>query len=228
MLGLVGFSIQAQKTEPHISSDGSMFHGANQYDFAIILPGSGLECFWHFAHQSGRFYLTYMVQWTGGMSGDRRLHVSVLSPEGKEVTSMTEPFGQINFQTQTTGFYQMCFGNFVNKFANVQVYLDFGVFYDGLDDVKIEEEVEDEKELNSTITGIQVSVDKLRAYVVHMWRYYNYGRMKRATDHFLLETKSNYITWWSAAQSLVIIIVGYVQLFIIKRLFHSQDTRPRC
>lgn len=52
---------KAQKTEPQAGPSGTLFRGADQYNFAILLPGSGLECFWHFAHQSGRFYLTYIV-----------------------------------------------------------------------------------------------------------------------------------------------------------------------
>lgn len=38
-----------------------------------------------------------------GMSADRRLHVTVLSPDGLLVASLDEPSGQINFQTQETG-----------------------------------------------------------------------------------------------------------------------------
>ncbi|XP_041967259.1 transmembrane emp24 domain-containing protein 6-like [Alosa sapidissima] len=230
VLLLVSPGPKAQKTEPKAGPSGTLFRGAAQYNFAILLPGSGLQCYWHFAHQSGRFYLTYMVQWVSGMSADRRLHVAVLSPEGIQVATLDEPSGQINFQTQVTGFYQMCFGNFINKFANMQVYLDFGVYYEDLRDVDSEDEEarKDEEQLNSTITNIQVSTDKLKTYVVHMWRFYNYGRMKRATDYYLLVSNSSYVSWWSAAQTVVILTAGYLQLFIIKRLLHSQSSMPRC
>ncbi|XP_012683542.2 transmembrane emp24 domain-containing protein 6-like [Clupea harengus] len=225
LLLLVRPGIRAQKTEP---STG-LFRGSDQYDFAILLPGSGYQCFWHFTHQSGRFYLTYMVQWVSGMSADRRLHVTVLSPDGLLVASLDEPSGQINFQTQETGFYQMCLGNFVNKYGNMQVYLDFGVYYEGMGDLEREDEREKyEEQLNSTISSIQMSASKLNTYVVNMWRFYNYGRMKRTTDHYLLVSNSNYISWWSAAQSIVILTAGYLQLFIIKQFFHTQTNKPRC
>ena len=42
-------------------SDQSLFWGADQYDFSIVVPAAGLECFWHFAHHGERFYLTFMV-----------------------------------------------------------------------------------------------------------------------------------------------------------------------
>lgn len=42
-------------------ADQELFWGADQYDFSILLPASGLECVWHFAHHGERFYLTFMV-----------------------------------------------------------------------------------------------------------------------------------------------------------------------
>lgn len=43
-------------------SDQDLFWGADQYDFAIVLRASGLECFWHLAHQGEQFYFNYMVR----------------------------------------------------------------------------------------------------------------------------------------------------------------------
>ncbi|XP_063052324.1 transmembrane emp24 domain-containing protein 6-like [Engraulis encrasicolus] len=221
---------RAQKSEPRAAPGVSMFRGADQYNFAILLGGSGYQCYWHFAHQTGRFYLTYMVQRVSTMSADRRVHVTVLSPEGVPVAYSDKPLDQITLETQMTGFYQMCFGNFLNKFGTMQVYLDFGVYYEGSEpQVKSEEELQiDADQLNSTLTNIQEITGKLKSNLFHMWRYFNYGRMKRSTDHYLLESNSAYVTWWSAAQSLLIIMAGYLQLYTIKRFFHTQPNRPRC
>lgn len=49
-------------------SDQELFWGADQYDFAIVLPAAGLECFWHFAHRGEHFYLNFMVIWPYGTS----------------------------------------------------------------------------------------------------------------------------------------------------------------
>lgn len=56
--GLAG----ARKTEPLSgSSDQPLFRGADRYDFAIVIPAGGIECFWQFAHQSGYFFFSYEV-----------------------------------------------------------------------------------------------------------------------------------------------------------------------
>lgn len=62
------------------------------------------------------------------------------------------------------GFYQMCFSNFHNHFGTMQVYLSFGVYYDGYqgptnskdEEKKKREEVS--KDLNNTLSIIQVTL----------------------------------------------------------------------
>lgn len=47
-------------------TDQELFWGTDQYDFSVVLPAAGLECFWHFAHRGERFYLSFMVRGTPG------------------------------------------------------------------------------------------------------------------------------------------------------------------
>lgn len=59
-------SARSQKTEPLSGSgDQLLFRGADQNDFAIMIPPGGTECFWQFAHQTGYFFFSYEVgTWT--------------------------------------------------------------------------------------------------------------------------------------------------------------------
>lgn len=63
------------------------------------------------------------------------------------------------------GFYQMCLSNFHNRFGNMQVFLSFGVYYDGLQDASTKQQQQDEEkktkeeagqELNNTLGIIEV------------------------------------------------------------------------
>ncbi|XP_071770490.1 transmembrane emp24 domain-containing protein 6-like [Centroberyx gerrardi] len=218
--------VGGRKSEPRLD-EADLFRGADRYDFAIEVPASGTECFWHFAHQSGNFYLTYMVQWVTGMANDPRLFVTVLSPEGALVASTRDAIGQFNFQTEVTGFYQMCLGNHNNRFGGVRVFLNFGVVYEGFEEAKRELE-EGEKVLNTTLARIQESTQKLQTQIFHMWRHYNFARMRKGKDHYLLLSNLSYVSCWSAAQSLAILLSGYLQLLFLKRLFHTDSHRPPC
>ncbi|MBN3301262.1 TMED6 protein, partial [Amia calva] len=211
--------------------DEPLFRGSDQYDFSIVVPASGLQCLWHFAHQSGRFYFNYEVQWVTGIGKDRHISATVNSPRGLILGSSQEVRGQINFHTQETGFYQICLNNFHNRFGNMQVFLNFGVYYDGYEEMQQQKD-EERKHLNDTLATIEASTVKVQSYVFHMWRYYNFARMRKGADFYLLLSNYSYVTWWSAAQSLVIVAAGYLQLHFLKRLFHTRSTtdtnKPRC
>ncbi|XP_069019190.1 transmembrane emp24 domain-containing protein 6 [Embiotoca jacksoni] len=219
-------------------TDQELFWGADQYDFAVVLPAAGMECFWHFAHKGEMFYLSFMVQWVTGVGHDRHLSVTVNAPGGLLVSTADDAKGQINFETKETGFYQMCFSNFHNRFSTMQVFISFGVFYDSNQDSgKSKEEERKKKEeisrdINNTLSIIEDTTHKVEKYVFHMFRHYNFGRMRKSADYFLLLSNSQYITWWSTALSLLIVTSGYLQLLFLKSLFVSQsateEEKPRC
>ncbi|KAK1887697.1 Transmembrane emp24 domain containing protein 6 [Dissostichus eleginoides] len=184
-------------------TDQELFWGTDQYDFSVVVPAAGLECFWHFAHRGERFYLSFMVQWVTGVGHDRHLSVTVNAPSSLIMATVDDAKGQINFETEETGFYQMCFSNFHNRFGTMQVFLSFGG-----------------------------ATHKVENHVFHMFRYYNFGRMRKSADFFLLLSNSQYITWWSLFLSFLIVTSGYLQLLFLKRLFitksGTEEEKPRC
>ncbi|XP_061578692.1 transmembrane emp24 domain-containing protein 6 [Cololabis saira] len=225
------------QTSPDLSiTDQQLFWGADQYDFSVVLPAAGNECFWHFAHQGETFYLSFMVQWVTGIGHDRHLSVTVNAPGGLLVSKVDDATDQINFEAKETGFYQMCFSNFHNRFSNMQVYLSFGVYYDVQTDASKGREEEKKKkeevgkELNNTLSIIEETTQRVDRYVFHMFRYYTFGHMHRSADYFLLLNNSHYITWWSMALSLLIVTSGYLQLLFLRSLFSSTgpEEKPRC
>lgn len=46
---------------PESMGESDTFHGANQYDFSIIVEGGKQECFWQYADQKGNFYFNHEV-----------------------------------------------------------------------------------------------------------------------------------------------------------------------
>ncbi|XP_063802311.1 transmembrane emp24 domain-containing protein 6 [Pseudophryne corroboree] len=219
-----------QKSEP-LSGPNSqpVFRGADRYDFAVLVGPAGTECVWHFAHQSGNFYFGYEVQWTSGIMQDRYVSASAHTPQGFLIETSKDVRGQINFQTKETGFYQLCVNNWQNHFGSVQVYLNFGVFYDG---VGPEHPEDHRQKLNDTLATIEESAHLVQNRVLHMWRYYNFARMRRGSDYYRLMSNYHYVNWWSAGTSLLIVVSGVLQLHFLKRLFLVKPTtetqKPRC
>ncbi|CAN9499030.1 unnamed protein product [Ophioblennius macclurei] len=221
---------------PHPNiTDQELFWGSDQYEFSVVIQGSGLECFWHFAHRGEKFYLSYMVQWVTGVGHDRHLSVTINSPSGLLVSHIDDSLGQANFEAAETGFYQMCFSNFHNRFGALQVFIGFGVYYD--DDRQDaskgkEKEEQGSKELNNTLSIIETATHRAEISVFHMFRHYSFGRMKISADYYMVLSNSKYITYWSIALSLLIVTSGYLQLAFLKSLFNSKpctdEDKPRC
>nr|XP_020643988.1 transmembrane emp24 domain-containing protein 6 [Pogona vitticeps] len=225
LLGGLGL-VQAPKTEP-LSGDQPLFRGADQNDFAIVIRAGDTECFWQFAHQTGQFFFSYEVQWASGIGQDRHILATANNPKGFLLGTSQDVRGQISFLTDETGFYQLCISNRYNRFGSVQVYLNFGVFYEGFDP-QHPPQLEG-KQLNDTLEAIEVSTSKLTLYIFHMWRYYSASRMRSASDFSLLQSNYRYVNWWSAAQSLAIVLSGFLQLYVLKRFFNAQPAnKPRC
>lgn len=73
--------VWSRKSEPSLhEAAAGLFKGSDKYDFAIQVPAAEMECFWHFAHQSGNFYLTYMVRISTlySLPGTWTLSISIL------------------------------------------------------------------------------------------------------------------------------------------------------
>uniref|UniRef100_A0A8C0U3Q8 Transmembrane p24 trafficking protein 6 n=1 Tax=Cyanistes caeruleus TaxID=156563 RepID=A0A8C0U3Q8_CYACU len=207
------------RTEPLSgSSQEPLFRGADRYDFAIVVPAGTVECFWQFSHQGGNFFFSYEVQRATGIGNSRSILVTASDPNGFQLGVSQDVRGQINFLTKDTGFYQLCLDNQQNHFGLMQVYLNFGVYYD---DFNMEhKQPAERKELNDTLEAI----GRLQIHTFHMWRFYNFARMRKGADSFLLESNYNYVNWWSLAQSCAIVLSGVLQLCFLKRLFHTQTS----
>ncbi|TNN52143.1 Transmembrane emp24 domain-containing protein 6 [Liparis tanakae] len=90
VLALVGPAGAGPLADPHPGmTDQQLFWGSDQYDFSVVLPAAGLDCFWHFAHR-----------------GERHLSVTVNAPSGLMVSTADDPKGQINFEAEETDVLQ--------------------------------------------------------------------------------------------------------------------------
>ncbi|NXI58574.1 TMED6 protein, partial [Chloroceryle aenea] len=183
---------------------------------------------WHQTHECPSGVSCLQVQRATGIANSRNILATASDPNGVLLGNSQHMRGQINFLTKETGFYQLCLDNQENHFGFMQVYLNFGVYYEGFE-VEHKQPAE-RKELNDTLEAIGVSVHKLQLHIFHMWRFYNFARMRKVADSFLLESNYHYVNWWSMVQSCVIVLSGVLQLYFLKRLFNgtTSSSRQKC
>uniref|UniRef100_A0A8C1QB25 Transmembrane p24 trafficking protein 6 n=1 Tax=Cyprinus carpio TaxID=7962 RepID=A0A8C1QB25_CYPCA len=209
---LLLYGLNSSEAHPELS-DQEIFWGADQYDFSIMLRAGDLQCYWHF------------VQLVTGVALNRHLSVTVNAPSGLIVGKIDNSSGQIAFSVKETGFYQMCFSNFHNHYESMQVFLNFGVYYEGQKEEEMKKKKEDMKQINSMLFFTEVTNNNIQKQQAHPY----HNRMRHGTDFYLLQSNSTYVNIWSAVQSLLIITAGYLQLYCLKRLFNTKPgDRPCC
>ena len=71
---------------------------------------------------------------------------------------------EANHRFLPSGFYRMCLRNH-NRFGAIRVFVNFGVIYEGFEEMKMETE-EGEIVLNNTLAGIEV-FKSVRDFVLH-------------------------------------------------------------
>ncbi|KAM3609330.1 uncharacterized protein V6R79_013091 [Siganus canaliculatus] len=210
------------ESDPSLRSS-DVFAASDKCDFAVEVPAATKDCFWHFARRGGSFYLTYLVQWATGMASDLRLIVTLTSPGGAVLGSRNSAGGLIMVTTAETGFYPVCFANFHNRFGTTRVFVTLDVIYKDLDPVGGPEEA-----LGSTLTSLEVRVQRLQRQLFLVWHHYKLTGARESRDQHLLSSTLSYVSWWSASQSLVIVLTGLLQIFILRRLFRTDAGRTRC
>ncbi|XP_061630005.1 transmembrane emp24 domain-containing protein 6 isoform X1 [Phyllopteryx taeniolatus] len=163
------------------------------------------------------------VQRVTGVGRDRHLSVTLNAPSGLLLSTVDDARGQVDLDARETGFYQMCFSNFHNRFGSMQVALSFGVYYE-----KQQPQDAAARKLNDTLAVIEASARRLENAVFHMFRHYNYGRVRRGADDFLLTSDRRRVGCCSAALAVLVVLAGYLQLRFLQSLFgHDGDAELR-
>ncbi|XP_067447181.1 uncharacterized protein [Thunnus thynnus] len=64
--------------------------------------------------------------------------------------------------------------------------------------------------VTAELCKLKGSTHKVELYVFHTIRHYAFDRMMKSADFFLLQSNSQYVTWWSVALSLLIVTSGFM------------------
>uniref|UniRef100_UPI00358EF7D7 transmembrane emp24 domain-containing protein 6 n=1 Tax=Myxine glutinosa TaxID=7769 RepID=UPI00358EF7D7 len=205
---------------------GGQIGKQTRHHFSLLLPAAITECFFQQVEQNWNLHFSYQVQRVPGFQ-DVSLSAWVTSPVGtREGMVLNRPFGQINCTAAVSGDFKFCISNIAGTYGNKQVYLNIEVSRNTMVAEK------DVLSTNDTLTEMQerMSTIALRMFIVR--RFYNFARIQGGRDFFLVSSNLNYITCWSIAQSVLIALVGVIQVFALRHFFQvktlTPSLRPRC
>ncbi|KAK2560388.1 Transmembrane emp24 domain-containing protein 7 [Acropora cervicornis] len=170
---------------------------------------SGFECFYEDLMENTDCSLEY-APITGA---DPRIDVFVQSPDGEYLyKEVKKDYDLHKFKVPKNGTYTICFSNvFEFSIGENLVYFDLikdDEGYDGVGDGS-----------PTALTHFEKSFVTIHENFNLIERYQNYHRLREANGRVAAEYLSQRVQWWSAGQSFVIVMVGFVQVYVLRRFF---------
>ncbi|XP_041467190.1 transmembrane emp24 domain-containing protein 5-like [Lytechinus variegatus] len=197
------------------------------HDLTVIVPPGRRECF-HQTMNSGS-NLEFEFQVLEG--GDLDINFILRSPTNKALaTEARKQDGIYSFNLQETGDYLMCFDNSFSRMSEKIVYFDLALDYEdeGESDVPkwMDAVANRNEEVEITMEEIQTSLDivsdNLRKSQTHQrqWRNIEFR------DRYLTERNFERVNFWSAVNTIVMLVTLIIQVVMIRSLF-ANNTKVR-
>ena len=172
---------------------------------------SGFECFYEDLVENTECSLEY-APITGV---DPRIDAYIQDPEGSFVyKEEKKDYDLHKFTTAKNGTYTICFSNvFEFSIGENLVYFDLikgdedYMGYEGVDGTQ------------TALTYFEKSFLNIHENFNLIEKYQNYYRLREANGRLAAEYLKQRVQWWSIGQSCIIISVGVIQVFLLRRFF---------
>jgi len=187
------------------------------HSFKMQINAYQEECVWQKLKQGT--YLSFGYEVLRG--GDRKIAFVMRDNQGGVLESQEDKEDYFLDKTiENEGVYGFCMDNRDGKLVEKLIFFYLSGYLSQSWDLTQEEAQQyDEKAQN--ISNAIMSVD---LQIQKMINHQTVNRMHLTTDWYLISGNLNWVTYWSGFQSVVIALVGVVQVFCIKRLFADDSS----
>ncbi|KHJ45118.1 hypothetical protein D918_04422 [Trichuris suis] len=195
--------------------------------FSIVIPASRLQCFFESVREDN--FTTMVFDYQVLYGGDLDINVLVLDPKADVVAQDTRKSeGSYQIELHMKGDYQICFDNTFSYQTAKTVFFQVELLRaDGTtDDFGV-------SALNDP-TGIVTHVglfsevlkerlQRLRQKLTAAERFQALARAHETRDRLLMDEKLNRVNFWSMFNMSSLLIVGGLQIYIIRSLFEDNS-----
>lgn len=201
-----------------------------------VNPGM-IECYYQKATTGETLEIEYQV--TDATFGDVEIqhdldiNFQLYSPQGRELISdFKQPDAMHRINVKEEGDYKLCFDNtystFSHKTVYFEVYVDSGTdqedwFADGFNDFTFSPEIV----YNDTTDQIKNSIAKVKDHLSKVKHFQDQLRAIETRDRNLQEHNFTRVNQFSMVIICVMVIVGAVQVLMLKSLFEEKSKLHR-
>ncbi|NXP82438.1 TMED1 protein, partial [Ramphastos sulfuratus] len=199
-------------------------------EVTFVLPAGRRECFYQSAPANASLEAEYQVIGGAGLDVD----FSLESPSGRLLVSESRRSDGVHTVEPTEpGDYRLCFDNSFSTISEKLVF--FELIFDSAQEEEEEEEEEEEGDawveaaepedtLDIKIEDIKESIETMRGRLERSIQMQALLRAFEARDRNLQESNLGRVTFWSAFNVGLLLLVAFLQVYTLKSLF--EDRRP--
>jgi len=198
---------------------------SNQATLTVQIPAGRIECFYH----TGRFNVPFEAEYQVISGGDLDINFAVRDPNGGIIITEHRKSDALHrVDVKYPGEYQLCFDN---SFSTFQPKL---VFFEVFEDTK-ETHADEFQQLGKVHVGIPmdtfgVKVEDLQQALgrVHLnleraIKSQTVVRHFEAVDRVIVENNFDRVNFYSTVQTVVMVLVGIVQVVMVRSLFEERS-----
>ena len=165
--------------------------------------------------------------------GELDISFWVSSPSNKVIlTEIKKQGGQYHFRTEEDGEYRFCFDNSFSRFAVKQVFFYVAtndefvdpLFPRELTNFDLDKFARDQMgEMEGQIQNFRDTFQRLSQHYESMQRLQNQFRNYELIDRSFMEHNFERVNFWSVVNIVVMLTVGFVQVYMIRSLFEDKS-----
>ncbi|KAM6360770.1 transmembrane emp24 domain-containing protein 1 [Pluvialis apricaria] len=202
-------------------------------EVTFVLPAGRRECFYQGAPGNASLEAEYQVIGGAGLDVD----FSLESPSGRLLVSESRRSdGAHTVEPTEAGDYKLCFDNSFSTISEKLVF--FELIFDSAREEEEEEEEEDggeegdgwaeaaapEDALDVKIEDIKESIETMKNRLERSIQMQTLLRAFEARDRNLQESNLGRVNFWSAVNLGVLVVVAFLQVYMLKSLFEDKRT----
>jgi protein ERP2 len=203
---------------------------AEEFGLTVEVKPGKFECF--FQPITDPKYKTMEIDYQVIDGGD--LNINFMLIFGAEVSAQEalKQDGHHKIDIKQLGDYQICFDNTFSYQARKVVYFEVYI-YDAegrLEDFDISKFAKNDpafqqrmQTLGIAVTDFHASADRVKAHLNKAEYYLALLRAYEARDRSIMDANLNRVNFWSVLNALVLVVVGVVQVYMIRSLFEENS-----
>ncbi|KAH8419377.1 hypothetical protein KR222_010033 [Zaprionus bogoriensis] len=189
----------------------------------IFADAGRMECYYQPVGASEHILIDYEV--IHGGQGEAHISFTLMDPQRRLViTDHKQGKQKHTLVANETGVYKLCFDNTISSFNQKIVVFKLDVLEDNHEELERQKLIKDmtlDYQFDRTYTHMDSYINQISFNLMRSRQSQEYIRTHEAKDRKLAESNFTLVNNWSAAMLITMIVVGLLQVFMLRSIFNT-------